>query len=85
MIIRGDGYYQRRWQVGLNGAETNVDEMKVDYVLGSGNEARSYLHRTSRDTLIELPLGWYSESGGYWAPSPGFDSKHPQNETYGFL
>jgi tetratricopeptide (TPR) repeat protein len=78
MIVRGDGYYQRRWQVGLNGAETNVDEMKVDYVLGSGDEARSYLHRTSRDTLIELPLGWYSESGGYWAPSPGFDSKHPQ-------
>ncbi|MCU1322266.1 MAG: Tetratricopeptide 2 repeat protein [Acidobacteriaceae bacterium] len=78
MIIRDGVYYQRRWQVGLNGVETNVEEMKVDYVLGSGDEARSYLHRTSRDTLIELPLGWYSERGGYWALSPGFDSKHPQ-------
>ncbi len=78
MILRDVGYYQRRWQVGLNGVETNVEEMKVDYVLGSGDEARSYLHRTSRDTLIELPLGWYSERGGYWAMSPGFDSKHPQ-------
>src|SRR6185437_8695229 len=27
---------------------------------------------------IELPLGWYSERGGYWAMSPGFDSHHPQ-------
>jgi tetratricopeptide (TPR) repeat protein len=78
MIIRDSVYYQRRWQVGLNGVETNVEEMKVDYVLGSGDEARSYLHLTSRGTLIELPLGWYSERGGYWAMSPGFDSKHPQ-------
>jgi tetratricopeptide (TPR) repeat protein len=78
MMIRDGAYYQRRWQVGLNGAETNVEEMKVDYVLGSGDEARSYLHRTSRGTLLELPLGWYSERGGYWALSPGFDSKHPQ-------
>lgn len=78
MIVRDGVYYQRRWQVGLNGVETNVEEMKVDYVLGSGDLARSYLHRTERDTLIELPLGWYSERGGYWALSPGFDSKHPQ-------
>ena len=46
-------------------------------MLGSGNHARSYLHRTARGTLIELPLGWYSEKGGYWAMSPGFDSRHP--------
>ena len=50
---------------------------RIDYVLGSGNHARSYLHRTARGTLIELPLGWYSEKGGYWAMSPGFDSRHP--------
>jgi tetratricopeptide (TPR) repeat protein len=78
MIIRDGVYYQRRWQVGLNGVEMNVEEMKIDYVLGSGDQARSYLHRTERGTLIELPLGWYSERGGYWAMSPGFDSKHPQ-------
>jgi tetratricopeptide (TPR) repeat protein len=78
MIIRDGVYYQRRWQVGLNGVETNVEELKIDYVLGSGDQARSYLHRTERDTLIELPLGWYSERGGYWAMSPGFDSRHPQ-------
>ena len=78
MVFHDGAYYQRRWQIGFNGLKTNAEEMKIDYVLGSGDHARSYLHRTSRGTLIELPLGWYSERGGYWAMSPGFDSHHPQ-------
>jgi tetratricopeptide (TPR) repeat protein len=77
MTVRDGAYYQRRWQIGFGGKETNVEESRIDYVLGSGNHARSYLHRTPRGTLIELPLGWYSEKGGYWAMSPGFDSRHP--------
>ncbi len=77
MIVRDGAYYQRRWQIGFDEKETNVEESKVDYVLGSGNHARSYLHRTARGTLIELPLGWYAEKGGSWAMSPGFDSLHP--------
>lgn len=78
MVSHDGAYYQQRWQIGFNGLKTNVEEMRIDYVLGSGDHARSYLHRTSRGTLIELPLGWYSERGGYWAMSPGFDSHHPQ-------
>jgi tetratricopeptide (TPR) repeat protein len=78
MVFHDGAYYQRRWQIGFNGLKTNVEEMKIDYILGSGDHARSYLHRTPRGTLIELPLGWYSERGGYWAMSPGFDSHHPQ-------
>jgi tetratricopeptide (TPR) repeat protein len=77
MTARGGAYYQRRWQTGFERAESNVEEARIDYVLGSGNHARSYLHRTARGTLIELPLGWYAEKGGYWAMSPGFDSRHP--------
>ncbi len=77
MEQRGGLYYQRRWQIGFDGKETNVEELAVDYVLGSGNHARSYLHRTKRNTLIELPLGWYAEKGGEWGMSPGFDSRHP--------
>jgi predicted CXXCH cytochrome family protein len=77
MIVRDGAYYQRRWQTSFGGTPANVEEWKIDYVLGSGNHARSYLHRTARGTLIELPLGWYSEKGGYWAMSPGFDSRHP--------
>ena len=61
MIRRGGEFYQRRWQIGFGGAEINVEELKVDYILGSGNHARSYLHRTAAGTLIELPLGWYPD------------------------
>ena len=78
MISRDQAYYQRRWQIGFDGNETNVEEMKIDYVIGAGDHSRAYLHRTTRGTLIELPLGWYTERGGYWGMSPGFDSRHPQ-------
>ncbi len=73
MIERGGKYYQRRWQKGFDGRETNVDEKQVGFVMGSGNHVRAYLHLTSRNTLQQLPLGWYSEKGGFWAMSPGFD------------
>ena len=78
MTIRDGAYYQRRWQTGFDGSDTNIEDMKIDYVIGAGDHARSYLHRTALGTLIELPLGWYSERGGYWAMSPGFDSHHPR-------
>ncbi len=73
MIRRDGAWYQRRWQTGFDGKETNVDEKRVDYVLGSGNHARTYLHLTERNILEELPLGWYAEKGGYWAMNPGYD------------
>src|SRR5262249_2461528 len=65
MIRRGGQFFQRRWQTSFRGEETNIEELKVDYVMGSGNHARSYLHRTAAGTLIELPLGWYPQMG--WA------------------
>ena len=73
MIRRGDRYFQLRYQVGFDGKRTNELEKEVDYVVGSGNHSRTYLHRTNRNTLIELPLGWYAEGGGYWAMNPGYD------------
>jgi Flp pilus assembly protein TadD len=59
----------RRSQVG--GA--NVIEKRIDYAIGSGNHSQTFLHRDPRGRLIELPLSWYSERGGYWAMSPGYD------------
>jgi tetratricopeptide (TPR) repeat protein len=82
MIQRDGVWYQRRWQTGFESRETNVEEMRVDYILGSGDHARTYLHRTARGTLIELPLGWYSENGGHWAMSPGSDSDHPRSRRF---
>ena len=73
MFRREGKLYQRRHQIGFDGQETNVVEKEVDYVLGSGNHARSYLHRTGEGKLVQLPLGWYAEKGGFWAMSPGYD------------
>jgi predicted CXXCH cytochrome family protein len=80
MLERGGQYFQRRWQIGFAGKEVNVEELRVDYVMGSGNHARSYLHRTDRGTLIELPFGWYAESG--WGMSPGSDTTHPRTRRF---
>lgn len=73
MVARDGRYYQRRWQIGFDGKETNVDEKQVDFVIGSGNHSFTYLHLTSRGVLQVLPLSWYSEKGGYWDMSPGYD------------
>ena len=73
MVRRDDGYYQRRWRIGPDGREIHAQELRVDYVMGSGNHARTYLHRTARGTLRELALAWYPENGGTWALGPGHD------------
>jgi predicted CXXCH cytochrome family protein len=73
-MMRRDGHMvQRRWQVGFDGTPTNVEEKQADFVMGSGNHGKTYLHLTARGTLQELPLGWYAESGGTWAMNPGYD------------
>jgi predicted CXXCH cytochrome family protein len=70
---RGGSYYQRRWRIGYAGNETEVQESRIDYAMGSGNHVRTYLHRTERGALMELPLAWYAENGGEWAMNPGHD------------
>ena len=74
---RGGKFFLRRHQLGYRGAVTNVVEKQIHYVIGSGNHARSFVHRTDDGRLLELPLGWYAAKGGYWAMSPGYDQpKH---------
>lgn len=73
MVERDGIFYQRRHEVGFDGKDTNVFELKADYVVGSGNHARTLLHRTADGRLLEMPVSWYSERGGYWAMSPGYD------------
>ena len=48
-------------------------DVAVDYVIGSGEHARSYLHRSHDGKLIEFPVTWYAEDGGHWGMSPGYD------------
>ena len=73
MLERGGKMYQHRYQMDLAGKQINVMEKQVDFVMGSGNHARAYLHRTERGKLMELPLAWYAEKGGYWRMNPGYD------------
>ena len=76
-MLRRDGrFFQRRYQVDAAGRQTNVMEKPVDYVMGAGKHARAYLSRTGRNTLVELPVAWYAEKGGYWGMNPGYDRPH---------
>ncbi len=73
MLQRDGKYFQRRYQLDSDGKQINVMEKQIDFIMGSGNHSRAYLSKTERNTLIELPLAWYSEKGGYWAMNPGYD------------
>jgi len=75
MVERNGEFFERRSEVGFDGKETDVMEERIDYLIGSGNHSRSYLHRAPDGQLIELPVSWYSEGSGYWAMSPGYDWK----------
>lgn len=75
MIDRDGKFYMRRSETGLDGKETAVLEEQIDYVIGSGNHGRAYLHRTQQGKLVQLPISWYVEKGGYWNMTPGYD--HP--------
>lgn len=73
MYQRDGKYYQRRHQIGFGGKEANVLEREIHFIMGSGNHARTYLHRSAGGKLIQLPVAWYSEKGGFWAMNPGYD------------
>ena len=85
MEERDGRLYQGRHQL-ADGKRVNVVEKEIHYVLGSGNHVRSFLSRTPRNTLVELPLAWYAENGGSWGMNPGYDRPdHPgfrRNITY---
>jgi len=70
---RGGKTYLKRQQTGLDGSPVNIMESEMRYSIGSGLHASSYFGQTASGKLIDLPLTWYSEKGGYWAMSPGFD------------
>jgi len=67
-VARDGKYFVRRSQQGAN-----VFEEPVDYVIGSGNHAVSYLHRKRDGKIVEFPVSWYAENGGHWAMSPAYD------------
>lgn len=73
MLERDGKLYERRFTIGYRGQPANILDESADYVIGSGNHAHTFLHRDADGRLVELPVTWYSEKGGYWAMSPGYD------------
>jgi Tfp pilus assembly protein PilF len=72
-MIRKEGRLVfRRWQTGPDGQPVNVFETDVDWILGSGDHARTYLYRTPGGELYQLPLAWYTQTSR-WGMAPGFD------------
>lgn len=77
-IFERDGqFFQSRSAKGFDGQPDHHIERRIDYVMGSGRHARSFIHRTPQGRLVELPLGWYAENGGTLAMSPGYDRSDP--------
>jgi predicted CXXCH cytochrome family protein len=79
MVERDGRYFQRRHQLGPDGGPANMDEKEIHYIIGSGNHVRTYLHLNTQKKLVELPVAWYSENGGYWAMNPGYDRPDHQD------
>jgi len=62
----------RRYELAADGAPINVFEQKVDWILGSGNHARTYLYATPSGELYQLPIAWYTQTRS-WGMAPGYD------------
>jgi Tfp pilus assembly protein PilF len=69
---RGGKLVFKRWQVDDAGDPINVFEQAVDWILGSGHHARTYLYQTPNGEIYQLPIAWYSQTK-QWAMAPGFD------------
>ncbi len=72
MRRRGDDLFFRRWQLAADGAPVHVFEQKVDWILGSGHHARTYLYATPGGELYQLPISWYTATRE-WRMAPGYD------------
>ena len=77
IVERGGRYFPTRHAKGFGGKADYQIEREIHYVMGSGRHARTFINRTPQGRLIELPLGWYAETGGSLAMSPGYDRPAP--------
>lgn len=63
--------WMRQFELDDAGREINGVSIEAHFGVGSGNHARTYLHRTPSGELWELPVSWYAHGG--WNMSPGYD------------
>ncbi len=72
IVRRGGRLVFRRWQLAADGKPINLFEQPVDWILGSGHHARTYLYQLPDGELYQLPLAWYSQEK-QWGMAPGYD------------
>ncbi|MGI8906415.1 MAG: tetratricopeptide repeat protein [Candidatus Sumerlaeaceae bacterium] len=73
MLREGEKFFQVRYQKSPEGKAINELRAEINYIVGSGNHARSYLHEEPGGKLYQLPVAWYSQEK-QWAMNPGYDS-----------
>ena len=73
-------FFLKRYRLGPKGEEREVLESEIHWIIGSGNNARTYVHQTEWGELFQLPLTWYTRSGK-WAMAPGYDKADHQGFT----
>jgi|CXWL01.1.fsa_nt_gi hypothetical protein len=79
IVRRDDGLVFESW-VDEGGARAHLLELPVDWILGSGHHARTYLYRVPSGEVFQLPLAWYTDEGR-WGMAPGYDRRDHDGVT----
>lgn len=81
VITNRDGHLTfRRWQLGPDGKPLHELELPVEWILGSGHHARTYIYRLPDGELYQLPLAWYTQTKS-WGMAPGYDRANHEGVT----
>lgn len=72
MELRDEAYLFHRYRLAEDGTRLDQFDVKVDWIVGSGNHSRVYVYQTPDGNLYQLPLAWYSQDRR-WAMAPGFE------------
>ena len=68
-----DGQFQMtRYKERSDGSKTHSNTVIAQYVVGSGNHVRTYIHRNENGEMFQLPVVWYSQENK-WGMAPGYD------------
>ena len=70
VVEEGARLYQVEQVIGPTGKRLHELRKRIDYVMGSGNVARTYFTEEN-GRLFQLPLTWYASHG--WDFSPGYE------------
>lgn len=73
MSREGERFFQTSFQKDPDGRLIHENKVEVSYVVGSGNNSRSYIHREPDGKVYQLPVAWYTQEKR-WAMNPGYDN-----------